>query len=182
MADPQQQQIVQQASSSMEKADAACLKCKLPMDGQFVRALGGCFHLHCFQCQDCGKVVATRFFPLEENGQKFPLCERDYFDRLKLLCANCGEALRGSYVTALGRKYHLEHFTCSMCPTVFGPNETYYEHSDNVFCYYHYSLHHASMCGGCRLPILKQFVDIRSNKQEHWHPECYMIFKVSFLS
>ena len=28
-----------------------CMKCGEPLTGQFVRALGGAFHLDCFQCQ-----------------------------------------------------------------------------------------------------------------------------------
>jgi hypothetical protein len=129
--------------------------------------------------------VASRYFPIDDMkaGTKLALCERDYFRRLNLLCANCNQALRGSYVTAVEKKYHLEHFTCSQCPTVFGPNETYYEHADNVFCFYHYSMQYASVCGGCRMPVLKQFVEVKTSgssgnvNNEQWHPECYMIFK-----
>jgi hypothetical protein len=31
-----------------------------------------------------------------------------------------------------GEKYHVEHFTCSECQTLFGPNDSYYEHSGKV--------------------------------------------------
>lgn len=112
------------------------------------------------------------------SGKLFPLCETDYFRRLDLLCAKCGGALRGSYITALGMKFHVEHFTCSICPTVFGPQDSYYEHDGRVFCHFHYSTRFAIRCTGCRTAILKQFVEInRNNKDEHWHPECYMIHK-----
>jgi len=92
------------------------------MQGAFVRALGAVFHLNCFKCmvrlclalfadpmvydhvyftQDCGDVVASKFFPIEgSDGKQHPLCERDYFRRLNLICAKCGMALRGSYITA----------------------------------------------------------------------------------
>ena len=92
------------------------------MQGAFVRALGAVFHLNCFKCmvrlffvpftvstvhdrlsipQDCGDVVASKFFPIEgQDGKQHPLCERDYFRRLNLICAKCGMALRGSYITA----------------------------------------------------------------------------------
>lgn len=144
--------------------------------------------------------MAAKFFPLQaEGGKSYPLCERDYFRRLNLLCAKCGEALRGSYITAVNKKYHLDHFTCSLCDTVFGPDETYYEHDANIYCNYHYSIKHAVMCGGCKMPILKQFVEVKngdpsaaaagsgsvvtrqagsdSDRNEQWHPECYMIYK-----
>ena len=114
----------------------------------------------------------------EEGEGQYPLCEKDYFRRLDLLCYECKGALRGSYITALDRKYHIEHFTCSVCPTVFGAQDSYYEHEGNVFCHYHYSTQYAQRCNGCQTAILKQFVEIfRNGLNQHWHPECYMIHK-----
>lgn len=129
--------------------------------------------------QDCGKIVASKFFPIPEKPpNQYPLCETDYFRRLDLLCFECGQALRGSYITALDRKYHIEHFTCSVCPTVFGASDSYYEHEGSVYCHYHYSTKFAQRCNGCQTSILKQFVEIyRNGQNQHWHPECYMIHK-----
>ncbi|MCJ1314505.1 hypothetical protein MMC25_008187 [Agyrium rufum] len=157
-----------------------CMKCGESLAGQFVRALGGTFHLDCFRCQDCSQIVASKFFPVEnETGDgQYPLCETDYFRRLNLLCHKCGGALRGSYVTALDRKYHVDHFTCSVCPTTFGASDSYYEHDGQVYCHYHYSTKFAQRCHGCQTAILKQFVEIFKNGQnQYWHPECYMIHK-----
>lgn len=130
--------------------------------------------------QDCDQIVASKFFPMDnEDGEgQYPLCEKDYFGRLDLLCFACGGALRGSYITALDRKYHIEHFTCSVCPTVFGAQDSYYEHEGKVYCHYHYSTQFAQRCNGCQTAILKQFVEIyRNGQNQHWHPECYMIHK-----
>ena len=78
------------------------------------------------------------------------------------------------------KKFHVEHFTCSVCPTVFGPQDSYYEHENDVYCHFHYSTRFATKCAGCNSAILKQFVEInRNNRDECWHPECYMINKVS---
>ncbi|TGJ86963.1 hypothetical protein E0Z10_g1812 [Xylaria hypoxylon] len=129
---------------------------------------------------DCGQIVASKFFPAddEDTGGQYPLCETDYFRRLGLLCHKCGGALRGSYITALDRKYHVEHFTCCLCSTVFGAQDSYYEHDGDVYCHYHYSTQFAQRCNGCRTAILKQFVEIyRNGQNQHWHPECYMIHK-----
>ena len=114
----------------------------------------------------------------EDKDGQYPLCETDYFRRLDLLCFACGGALRGSYITALDRKYHIEHFTCSVCPTIFGAQDSYYEHEGKVYCHYHYSTRFAQRCNGCQTAILKQFVEIfRNGQNQHWHPECYMIHK-----
>lgn len=78
-----------------------------------------------------------------------------------------------------GKKFHVEHFTCSVCPTLFGPQDSYYEHDGNVYCHFHYSTRFATKCVGCGSAILKQFVEINRNmRDECWHPECYMIHKV----
>lgn len=89
-----------------------------------------------------------------------------------------------------GDKFHVEHFSCSVCDTVFGANDSYYEHDKKVCelgcldwpltpdCHYHYSISFANKCVGCETAILKQFVEInRNGRDECWHPECYMIHK-----
>ena len=84
-----------------------------------------------------------------------------------------------SNLTSSDKKYHVEHFTCSVCTTVFGPQDSYYEHENDVYCHFHYSTRFATKCAGCNSAILKQFVEInRNNRDECWHPECYMINKV----
>lgn len=169
-----------QPTKSPGGASRICKKCGEPLTGQFVRALLSTYHLECFKCEDCGQIVASKFFPVdaEDGSGQYPLCETDYFRRLDLLCHECGGALRGSYITALDRKYHIEHFTCSVCPTVFGAQDSYYEHEGKVFCHFHYSTQFAQRCHGCHTAILKQFVEIfRNGQNQHWHPECYMIHK-----
>jgi len=195
-----------------------CSACEKSIQGAFVRALGTVYHLNCFKCmvgidnvlvvlilwstlQDCGDVVASKFFPIDgPDGKQRPLCERDYFHRLNLICAKCNMALRGSYITACSafkmyntflnnsslftdKKFHVEHFTCSLCDTLFGPQDSYYEHEGDVYCHFHYSTRFATKCVGCNCAILKQFVEINRNmRDECWHPECYMINKVRRLS
>ncbi|KAH6576515.1 hypothetical protein BASA60_004509 [Batrachochytrium salamandrivorans] len=106
-------------------------------------------------------------------------CETDYFRRLDLTCAKCGLALRGPYINALNRKYHMEHFTCSVCPTAFRQYDSYYERDGQVFCGYHYSIFHAAKCGGCHTAVLKNFVEINKDQiSKQWHPPCYMIYKL----
>ncbi|EMC96355.1 hypothetical protein BAUCODRAFT_33682 [Baudoinia panamericana UAMH 10762] len=168
-------------AEATSRPQRTCRKCNEVLSGQFVRALGATFHLECFTCQDCGKIVATKFFPVPGDGsQQHPLCERDYFRRLDLLCYSCGESLRGSYVTALDRKYHTDHFGCGYesCITLFGSSDSYYEHDGGIYCLVHYASAFAKICKGCTLPVLKQFVEIfRDGQNQHWHPECYMIHK-----
>ncbi|KAI5950839.1 rga1 [Candida jiufengensis] len=159
-----------------------CKKCELEITGQFVRALQNAYHVNCFNCYECGKQCSAKFFPSEiiENSKpkQIALCEYDYFKKLNLICFSCNNALRGPYVTALGNKYHLEHFKCSVCQHVFDSDESYYEHGNDIFCHYHYSKLYASHCEGCQSSIVKQFVELfRGGRNQHWHPECFMVHK-----
>ncbi|ODN74597.1 hypothetical protein, variant [Cryptococcus amylolentus CBS 6039] len=168
----------QPRTTRREGGSTSCGQCGQVVHGQFVRAMGKVYHLNCFRCKDCNKVVAQKFFPVEDGDGMYPLCERDYFARLDLICAKCDQALRASYITACGAKYHVEHFTCHECDVLFGPNDSYYEHAGRVYCHYHYSTQFAVKCVGCETAILKQFVEMnRNGRNECWHPECYMISK-----
>lgn len=51
-------------------------------------------------------MVAAKFFPVDDPDGSYPLCERDYFARLDLICGKCDKALRGSYITACSM-YHV---------------------------------------------------------------------------
>lgn len=166
----------------IKKPKKVCAKCGSPIAGQFVRAMGMTYHIDCFRCAECNKPCSSKFFPSEHvvNGEKIqvPLCEYDYFKKLDLICYNCNQALRGSYITAIGHKYHLEHFTCVICSKVFETDESFYEHDKGIYCYYHYSKLFAKHCEGCNTPILKQFIELfRGGRVQQWHPECYMCYK-----
>lgn len=158
---------------------------------QFAICLPLCSRLAVFVCQkklilfllqDCGKAIGNHFFlldsPTPESSSPLHLCEHDFFRRRSLLCHVCGGALRGDYVMAVGHKYHLEHFTCSICPRVFQADDNYYERDGAVYCHFHFSTLFADRCEGCDSAILRQFIEnLRNGRHEHWHPECYMIHK-----
>jgi hypothetical protein len=60
---------------------------------------------------------------------------------------------------------------------VFKANDSYYEHSEEIFCYVCYRKY-AMRCDGCAFPIVKEFVEIHRNGVDTtWHPECYQIHK-----
>ncbi|KAK9246563.1 hypothetical protein V1506DRAFT_535057 [Lipomyces tetrasporus] len=185
---PQQQPCPSDAQTLTERKNNntsnLCACCNRELESPTIRAMEASFHKSCFVCADCGKPVVDKFFPMPlsegtpKSGPTLPLCEHDFFRRKSLLCHVCGGALRGDYVMAVGHKYHLEHFTCSICPRVFQADDNYYERDGAVYCHFHFSTLFADRCEGCHSAILKQFVEnLRNGRQEHWHPECYMIHK-----
>ncbi|KAI9024038.1 hypothetical protein DFJ74DRAFT_62185 [Hyaloraphidium curvatum] len=157
-----------------------CSTCGAPLRGQVVRALDGHHHVNCFRCLDCNVEVAHKFFPSKgPDGTPRPLCETDYFRRLDLLCAKCGQALRGPFISAFGRKWHESHFQCSLCPKVFSKDDAIYERNGNIYCQFHYSLLFAAKCGSCHTAVLRRFIEVNRNEGavEHWHLNCYTIYQ-----
>lgn len=178
------QRKTSRSKKSIRRKKKICKGCGKEITGQFVRALNSAFHVECFCCNECGNPCSAKFFPYdvtdEPTGFKFQvaLCEYDYFKKLDLICYNCNKALRGPYITALGNKYHLEHFKCTICDAIFESDESYYEHDSEIYCHYHYSKLFATPCEGCHSPIVKQFVELfRGGRNQQWHPECYMVHK-----
>ncbi|KAJ2774107.1 Rho-type GTPase activating protein Rga1, partial [Coemansia nantahalensis] len=147
---------------------AACFRCSQAIGDQWVP----------FGESVCGVNVEDKYCMLDDPDGRHLLCETHYFERTNMVCAKCREPLDSTYVHAMGRKYHPDHFTCTACPTVFGPDGTYYEHEGDAYCLFHYTYLVAKKCAGCQQPIMKLFLQMNHRgAEEHWHPECYMIYK-----
>lgn len=178
------QQIPPPSTSTSKKKPKICKSCQRPIIGTLVRALDAVYHIECFTCYDCQKPCSQKFFSAElpsiDNPNNLipqPLCEYDYFKRIDLICHTCNSAIRGSYVTALGRKYHADHFFCDVCHKLFDSDD-YYANKGKIFCHYHYSQLYAFKCSGCKSAILKQYVELnRGGNNQQWHPECFMVHK-----
>ena len=107
------------------------------------------------------------------------LCEYHHFYRLELICAKCNNPLKGPFIKSKTHKYHLEHFTCSLCDFVFRQNDSYYERDDKIYCPEHYANAFAAVCQGCQMSVLNNYVELkREDIMEQWHPNCYMLYKV----
>jgi hypothetical protein len=146
----------------MEKFPAeskVCFECNQPINGQFVKAVKKFHHIECFRCHTCKEKVTEKFFPVTVDNNILFFCEKDFFSRMDLVCSRCKLALRGPYIKVNNQKYHLEHFSCSVCDVRFKQNDPYYEKDDQVYCRKDYSFLYAQKCGGCNTTILKNFVE-----------------------
>ncbi|KIO23972.1 hypothetical protein M407DRAFT_26587, partial [Tulasnella calospora MUT 4182] len=164
-------------STAAAPASRSCSACHGRISGQFVRALGTVFHFDCFRCADCNIEVASGYFPLRgSDGKQQPLCERDHFRRLDLTCARCKQALKESYIAACNKKFHAEHFTCSVCPKLLKPQGAWSRNGD-VYCRRHYSMWSATNCTGCWTLVADPFVEGEIGSGKRWHRECFLLNK-----
>ncbi|CAF1396917.1 unnamed protein product [Adineta steineri] len=108
-----------------------CLGCKQTIVDTYIQALGGHYHKTCFVCQECSQPFLTGSF-YEHDHQ--PLCELHYHQRRGSLCSSCQKPIGGRCITAMGRKYHVEHFICSYCTRQL-QNGTFKEYQNKPYCH-----------------------------------------------
>ncbi|PIO58913.1 LIM domain protein [Teladorsagia circumcincta] len=101
--------------STIPKGD--CGQCGKPIIGQVVIALGKMWHPEHYTCCECGSELGHRNF-FERNGRAY--CEEDYHNQFSPRCAGCNGPIKDRCVTALGKNFHLQCFTCSECGREFG--------------------------------------------------------------
>lgn len=68
-------------------------------------------------------------------------------------CGSCGRPIIGQVVTALGKIFHPEHFTCAMCNTKLG-NQSFFEREGLAYCEEDYHKLYSPRCNHCSKPIL----------------------------
>eukprot|EP01137_Pigoraptor_chileana_P032123 Opistho-2@21011 len=154
---------------------STCAKCAgVIADGQEgVFALGCAWHVEHFACAHCNKSLSSESY-FESNG--LPYCEVDY-NRLYNCCVACSGLIDEREFVTLGdgpgRRWHKEHFCCTMCQTSLMACRVY-ERDGKLFCEAHF-MSNAQSCGGCGQSIVSGQYLNALDKQ--WHVPC---FKCSF--
>ncbi|OBS63421.1 hypothetical protein A6R68_07975 [Neotoma lepida] len=89
-----------------------CQGCQGPILDNYISALSALWHPDCFVCRECLAPFSGGSF-FEHEGR--PLCENHFHAQRGSLCATCGLPVTGRCVSALGRRFHPDHFTCTFC-------------------------------------------------------------------
>jgi len=85
----------------------------------------------------------------------------------KGVCAACQKAIIGKVVTALGKTWHPEHFSCAHCRQELG-SKNFYEREGQPYCEDDYHQLYSPRCAYCNGPILDKCVTALDT---NWHPE-----------
>jgi len=85
----------------------------------------------------------------------------------KGVCAACHKPIVGQVVTALGKTWHPEHFTCAHCRQELG-SKSFYEREGQPYCEDDYHKLYSPRCAYCNGPILDKCV---TALELNWHPE-----------
>ncbi|KAB0370741.1 hypothetical protein FD755_017150 [Muntiacus reevesi] len=108
-----------------------CGGCNRPVLENYLSAMGAVWHPECFVCRDCFSGFSTGSF-FELDGR--PFCELHYHQRRGTLCHACGQPIAGRCVSAMGHRFHPEHFTCAFCLTQLSKG-VFKEQNDKTYCH-----------------------------------------------
>ncbi|KAG7334412.1 hypothetical protein KOW79_002819 [Hemibagrus wyckioides] len=98
-------------------------------NGQALLALDKQWHLGCFKCKACGKVLTGEY--ISKDGA--PYCEKDYQLHFGVRCEACHEFITGKVLEAGDRHYHPSCARCSRCNQMFTEGEKMYLQGSTVW-------------------------------------------------
>ncbi|XP_064369364.1 leupaxin isoform X3 [Dromaius novaehollandiae] len=82
-------------------------------------------------------------------------------------CAACRKPIAGKVLTALGRAWHPEHFTCTRCGQELG-GRPFFERGGQAYCEEDYHQAFSPRCAYCAAPIRQK---VLTALDQTWHPE-----------
>jgi len=85
----------------------------------------------------------------------------------KGMCGACDKPIVGQVITALGKTWHKEHFSCDHCNEELG-NKNFFERDGKPYCEPDYHSLFSPRCAYCNGPILDKCV---TALEQTWHPE-----------
>ncbi|KAI3370312.1 hypothetical protein L3Q82_025083 [Scortum barcoo] len=107
-----------------------CGGCARAILENYISALNSLWHPECFVCRECFTPFINGSF-FDHDGQ--PYCESHYHERRGSLCSGCQKPITGRCITAMGKKFHPEHFVCAFCLKQLNKG-TFKEQNDKPYC------------------------------------------------
>ncbi|XP_047421927.1 actin-binding LIM protein 2 isoform X22 [Sciurus carolinensis] len=131
--------------------ECMCQKCSLPtvlgssMQSPGLRSCGGCgseikngqalvaldkhWHLGCFKCTACGKLLNAEY--ISKDG--LPYCETDYHAKFGIRCDGCEKYVTGRVLEAGQKHYHPSCALCVRCGQMFAEGEEMYLQGSSIW-------------------------------------------------
>ncbi|XP_066519534.1 actin-binding LIM protein 2 isoform X1 [Hoplias malabaricus] len=96
---------------------------------QSLVALDKHWHLGCFKCKVCNKVLSAEY--ISKDG--IPYCEMDYHAMYGIQCENCKKYITGKVLEAGEKHYHPTCARCVRCEQMFGEGEEMYLQGSSIW-------------------------------------------------
>ncbi|EGC37101.1 hypothetical protein DICPUDRAFT_54237 [Dictyostelium purpureum] len=146
-----------------------CSKCKLPITGEYILLQGQPVHSEHYRCEECGCEFNVGKTCHEYEGRLY--CYEDYQKQILNICGSCAKPIVGRSITALGKVWHPEHFTCTTCQVPFA-GSAFREHGGKPYCESHYHQFFGRICFKCSKPVVDKGVEVFGKIYHRDHFTC----------
>nr|XP_057934194.1 actin-binding LIM protein 2 isoform X2 [Doryrhamphus excisus] len=96
---------------------------------QSLVALDKHWHLGCFKCKVCNKVLNAEY--ISKDG--IPYCEMDYHAMFGIQCESCRKYITGKVLEAGEKHYHPSCARCTRCEQMFAEGEEMYLQGSSIW-------------------------------------------------
>ncbi|XP_033986764.1 actin-binding LIM protein 2 isoform X7 [Trematomus bernacchii] len=96
---------------------------------QSLVALDKHWHLGCFKCKVCNKVLNAEY--ISKDG--IPFCEMDYHAMFGIQCESCKNYITGKVLEAGEKHYHPSCARCARCEQMFAEGEEMYLQGSSIW-------------------------------------------------
>ncbi|XP_037613713.1 actin-binding LIM protein 2 isoform X15 [Sebastes umbrosus] len=96
---------------------------------QSLVALDKHWHLGCFKCKVCNKVLNAEY--ISKDG--IPFCEMDYHAMFGIQCESCKKYITGKVLEAGEKHYHPTCARCARCELMFAEGEEMYLQGSSIW-------------------------------------------------
>ncbi|KAM9834267.1 actin-binding LIM protein 2 isoform 4-T4 [Syngnathus typhle] len=96
---------------------------------QSLVALDKHWHLGCFKCKVCNKVLNAEY--ISKDG--IPFCEMDYHAMFGIQCESCKKYITGKVLEAGEKHYHPSCARCARCEQTFAEGEEMYLQGSSIW-------------------------------------------------
>ncbi|XP_051056145.1 actin-binding LIM protein 2 [Phodopus roborovskii] len=118
------------SSGHLAQGLRSCGGCGLEIkNGQALVALDKHWHLGCFKCKTCGKLLNAEY--ISKDG--LPYCEADYHTKFGIRCDGCEKYITGRVLEAGEKHYHPSCALCVRCGQMFSEGEEMYLQGSSIW-------------------------------------------------
>nr|XP_044985951.1 actin-binding LIM protein 2 isoform X10 [Jaculus jaculus] len=118
------------SSAHLSQGLRSCGGCGLEIkNGQALVALDKHWHLGCFKCKTCGKLLNAEY--ISKDG--LPYCEDDYHTKFGIRCDGCEKFITGRVLEAGEKHYHPSCALCVRCGQMFAEGEEMYLQGSSIW-------------------------------------------------
>ena len=131
-----------------------CAGCRKAISGAYITAMDRKWHSECFKCAGCRKSIGQESYYQHTGKPYHGAC---YHQQFSPRCALCKGVITTTYITALGKSWHDDHFQCADCGKRL-KGLSHHTRQDKPYCEKCFHNRFSPRCAVCDEPMTQSYL------------------------